>query len=131
MTSPPIPTKEKSASDLKSKATSCILLGGFGLFFSWLFLPQQLPEDIMRYRETHLFLGIFQFVTLLLLIWGFVLRSRTEKNKERIEPTNINTESNTKKHFPHLIHLVLTLLTGIWLLVWILHYIFRDRKKYN
>ncbi len=39
--------------------------------------------------------------------------------------------STPKKSFPHLIHLILTLFTGVWLFVWIFHYIFRSREKYG
>ena len=37
-----------------------------------------------------------------------------------------------KKSFPHILHLVVTLITmGFWLPIWILHYLFRDRKTYD
>lgn len=38
----------------------------------------------------------------------------------------------TKKAFPHGMHLVLTILTcGAWAIIWILHYAFRDKNAYN
>ena len=38
----------------------------------------------------------------------------------------------SKKNFPHLLHFIVTLFTmGIWLPIWILHYLFRDRKIYD
>lgn len=37
----------------------------------------------------------------------------------------------TKKNFPHTMHLILTLCTcGGWVIIWILHYMFRDRNVY-
>lgn len=36
------------------------------------------------------------------------------------------------KNFPHLLHFVLTFFTaGFWLIVWVFHYIFRDKEKYR
>ncbi|HDC4302437.1 zinc ribbon domain-containing protein [Leclercia adecarboxylata] len=36
------------------------------------------------------------------------------------------------KSFPHLLHFVLTFFTaGLWLVVWVFHYIFRDKEKYR
>jgi hypothetical protein len=38
----------------------------------------------------------------------------------------------TKKPFPHTLHLILTICTcGGWAIVWILHYIFRDKNAYQ
>jgi hypothetical protein len=36
-----------------------------------------------------------------------------------------------KRKFPHLIHFILTLFTGVWGIIWILHYIFRDKNYYR
>jgi uncharacterized membrane protein YvbJ len=37
-----------------------------------------------------------------------------------------------KKNFPHLIHFILTVLTmGWWAIIWIIHYIFRNKNAYN
>lgn len=37
-----------------------------------------------------------------------------------------------KRDFPHLIHLFLSVCTaGAWILIWLLHYLFRSRSKYN
>jgi hypothetical protein len=40
--------------------------------------------------------------------------------------------SSDKKRFPHLIHLLVTLCTwGLWGIIWLLHYLFRDRNYYR
>ncbi len=37
-----------------------------------------------------------------------------------------------KKSFPHILHFFISLFTmGIWLPIWILLYIFRDKKAYD
>lgn len=37
----------------------------------------------------------------------------------------------SKAKFPHLPHLIMTLLTmGTWVIIWILHYLFRDKTHY-
>ncbi len=39
--------------------------------------------------------------------------------------------SNEKHNFPHGLHLILTILTaGAWLIIWVLHYLFRNRRYY-
>lgn len=53
--------------------------------------------------------------------------------------TNVNTHTHTNvqpvsylRDFPHVWHLLITLLCmGWWLPVWILHYVFRDRTYYR
>ena len=37
----------------------------------------------------------------------------------------------TKKDFPHLLHFLLTLLTGVWIIIWIPLYLFRNKNTYN
>lgn len=58
-----------------------------------------------------------------------------KKNQNVIVNNNNNNNNNNGvlvlRRFPHLFHFILTLLTGgLWLFVWVLHYIFRDKNYY-
>lgn len=44
---------------------------------------------------------------------------------------NNNNNDNKKKNFPHLFHFIVTLFTGFWLIVWIMHYLLRDKNYYS
>ena len=61
------------------------------------------------------------------------IRANAKKCKhcgEIIDVTMLRT-GNAKKNFPHLPHLFLSLISsGAWVIIWILHYIFRDKNKY-
>ncbi|WKS80412.1 zinc ribbon domain-containing protein [Edwardsiella tarda] len=60
---------------------------------------------------------------------------KRDKNQNVIVSNNNNNNNNNistgKKRFPWVAHLVLTILTGgLWGIVWILHWIFRDKNTY-
>jgi len=63
------------------------------------------------------------------------IRANAKKCKhcgEILDVTLINKGKVAKKDFPHLIHLLLTIITGgSWFIIWLLHYIFRDKDKYK
>ncbi len=65
-------------------------------------------------------------------------RENANRDKSNIIVSNNNnlvsssgTSSGTKR-FPHIAHLIMTILTGgLWIFVWILHYIFRSKESYS
>jgi len=68
-----------------------------------------------------------------------VLRSAEEALRANNRQQNINVNQNVqapiqlqqKRNFPHGWHFLFTILTmGAWAIIWILHYIFRDRSYY-
>ena len=70
-----------------------------------------------------------------------VLRTAEEAVRASSKQQNINVNQNVqtpaplivqqKQNFPHGWHLLGTILTlGWWSIIWILHYIFRDRNRY-
>lgn len=62
-------------------------------------------------------------------------RLMREKNNSNIVVSNNNNLQNSSsqaKKFPHIAHGIMALLTGgIWIFVWIIHYIFRDKNSYS
>ena len=66
-------------------------------------------------------------------------RLMKEKNNQNIIVSNNNNNNNnlplsipSKKRFPHIAHAIMSFLTGgIWIFVWIIHYIFRDKNSYS
>jgi len=62
-----------------------------------------------------------------------VLRKQNEGSQPPPQVINVATSvsqstkvSDRRRGFPHLIHFIMTVLTGgFWLIIWILHYIFR------
>ncbi|UAL57252.1 zinc ribbon domain-containing protein [Edwardsiella tarda] len=62
---------------------------------------------------------------------------KREKNQNIIVSNNNNNNNNnnsqgfSKKKFPWIAHLILTILTGgLWGFIWLLHWIFRDKDTY-
>lgn len=62
-----------------------------------------------------------------------VLRASEErKQSSNTGPTVVLNDRQPDKKFPHLIHFILSLLTvGAWVVIWIIHYLVRDRSHYR
>lgn len=56
---------------------------------------------------------------------------KQRSNQNNVQFNNVITTEPQKRGFPHFGHFVMTVLTvGFWFFIWVLHYIFRDRKVY-
>lgn len=62
-----------------------------------------------------------------------------KRQQQNVIVNNNNNNNNNNngngiivlRRFPHLFHFIFTIFTGgLWLVIWILHYLFRDRKYY-
>ena len=62
-------------------------------------------------------------------------RENANRDKSNIivsNNNNNNPSSSGTKRFPHIAHLIMTILTGgVWVVVWLLHYIFRNKENYS
>ncbi|WP_419245981.1 zinc ribbon domain-containing protein [Serratia sp. NFX21] len=64
-------------------------------------------------------------------------RENANRDKSNIVVSNNNNNNNNQgstgsKRFPHIAHLIMTIITGgLWIFVWLLHYIFRNKENYS
>ncbi|MGM0938620.1 MAG: hypothetical protein ACQEWL_19635 [Pseudomonadota bacterium] len=65
-----------------------------------------------------------------------MLKKQQLRHDSNIIVNNNNNLSSvtsiSKKKFPHIAHLIMTILTGgLWAFVWLIHYIMRDKDTYK
>lgn len=64
------------------------------------------------------------------------LKRESMKDRSNIVVSNNNNNNNQgstgTKRFPHVAHLIMSVLTGgAWVLIWLIHYIFRNKENYS